>query len=84
MAILIFVAPRAQKFAVIGDSGIHERCGDQFWQRAGRVDAASISKQKISPTPSFTRSARQANCSPNISPVTSDDKNELNDAVEEG
>jgi len=29
--ILIFVAPRAQKFAVVGDSGIHEKCGPEFW-----------------------------------------------------
>ncbi|MEY2479123.1 MAG: hypothetical protein QOI04_50 [Verrucomicrobiota bacterium] len=32
-AVLIFVAPRARKFAVIGDSGVHEKCGDEFWQR---------------------------------------------------
>jgi uncharacterized membrane protein len=31
-AILIFVAPREQKFAVIGDEGVHQKCGDQFWQ----------------------------------------------------
>lgn len=30
--VLIFVAPRAQKFAVIGDDGVHAKCGDQFWQ----------------------------------------------------
>ena len=30
-AVLIFIAPRARKFAVLGDSGIHQRCGDQFW-----------------------------------------------------
>jgi len=30
--ILIFVAPRAQKFAVIGDQGVHEKCGHPFWQ----------------------------------------------------
>ena len=30
--VLIFVAPRSQKFAVIGDKGIHERCGPAFWQ----------------------------------------------------
>src|SRR5450759_4421122 len=30
--VLIFVAPRTQKFAVIGDEGVHKRCGDQFWQ----------------------------------------------------
>src|SRR5213078_794776 len=32
-AVLIFVAPRVHKFAVIGDKAIHEKCGDQFWQR---------------------------------------------------
>jgi uncharacterized membrane protein len=32
-AILIFVAPRAHKFAVLGDQAIHDRCGEQFWQR---------------------------------------------------
>lgn len=31
--ILIFVAPRARKFAVIGDEGIHRKCGDEFWQQ---------------------------------------------------
>ena len=32
-AVLIFVAPRAHKFAVVGDKAIHEKCGEQFWQR---------------------------------------------------
>ena len=31
--VLIYVAPRAHKFAVIGDAGVHERCGDEFWTR---------------------------------------------------
>jgi uncharacterized membrane protein len=35
-AVLIFVAPRAHKFAVVGDKAIHEKCGDEFWQ--GVVD----------------------------------------------
>ena len=30
--VLIFVAPRARKFAVVGDSGVHARCGNEFWQ----------------------------------------------------
>jgi uncharacterized membrane protein len=29
--VLIFVAPRAHKFAVIGDQAVHEKCGDAFW-----------------------------------------------------
>jgi uncharacterized membrane protein len=32
-AVLIFVAPRAHKFAIVGDKAIHQKCGDEFWQR---------------------------------------------------
>jgi Predicted membrane protein len=32
-AVLIFIAPRAHKFAVVGDTAIHEKCGEQFWQQ---------------------------------------------------
>lgn len=32
-AVLIFVAPRAHKFAVVGDKAIHEKCGEHLWQR---------------------------------------------------
>src|SRR5438270_9024422 len=32
-AVLIFVAPRAHKFAVVGDKAVHEKCGEQLWQR---------------------------------------------------
>ena len=31
--VLIYVAPRGRKFAIIGDSGVHQRCGDEFWQQ---------------------------------------------------
>ena len=30
-AVLIFIAPRAQKFAVVGDEGVHQKCGEKFW-----------------------------------------------------
>jgi uncharacterized membrane protein len=30
-AVLIFVAPRSHRFAVIGDQAVHEKCGDAFW-----------------------------------------------------
>lgn len=36
--VLIFVAPRAHKFAVVGDKAIHEKCGEELWQRlVGRM-----------------------------------------------
>jgi len=31
--VLIWVAPRAHKFAVVGDEAIHQKCGDELWQR---------------------------------------------------
>ncbi len=31
--VLIFVAPRAHKFAIVGDKAIHERCGDIYWRQ---------------------------------------------------
>lgn len=32
-AVLIYFAPRSNRFAVVGDVGIHARCGDEFWER---------------------------------------------------
>lgn len=31
-AVLIYFAPLVQKFAVVGDRDIHEKCGDAFWE----------------------------------------------------
>jgi uncharacterized membrane protein len=31
---LVFVAPRSKNFAILGDSGIHEKCGERFWTDA--------------------------------------------------
>ncbi len=31
-AVLVFVVPRARKFAVVGDRAIHEKCGEPFWR----------------------------------------------------
>ena len=35
--VLIFVAPRTHKFAVIGDEGVHKKCGDVFWQELAKA-----------------------------------------------
>jgi uncharacterized membrane protein len=31
-AVLVFVVPRAHRFAVVGDKAIHEKCGEAYWQ----------------------------------------------------
>ena len=30
-AVLIYIVPRTQQVAVLGDAGIHARCGEEFW-----------------------------------------------------
>lgn len=32
-ATLIYIAPATQQFAVLGDVGIHEKCGKAFWEK---------------------------------------------------
>src|SRR5438093_13397852 len=32
-AVLFFVVPARRKFVVLGDTGIHERVGQEFWER---------------------------------------------------
>ena len=47
-AVLIFVAPRARKFAVAGDKAIHEKCGEQLWQRLVDRMQAHFRNEKFS------------------------------------
>ena len=46
--VLIFVAPRAHKFAVVGDRAIHEKCGNEFWQRIVDGMRAHFKNEKFS------------------------------------
>jgi uncharacterized membrane protein len=32
-SVLIYLAPKTHKFAVIGDEAIHERCGEEYWKQ---------------------------------------------------
>ncbi len=47
-AVLIFVAPRVHKFAVVGDQSVHEKCGEQFWQRIVEKMRAHFQHEKFS------------------------------------
>jgi len=40
--VLLFVAPRSRRFAVIGDRGIHERCGPEFWSEVAAAMESSF------------------------------------------
>ena len=45
--VLIFVAPRAHKFAVIGDKAVHEKCGDEFWQKLAEAMTGYFRKSEF-------------------------------------
>src|SRR5205814_2547310 len=47
-AVLIFVVPRLHKFAVVGDKAVHEKCGEQFWQRLVDGMRAHFRNEKFS------------------------------------
>jgi uncharacterized membrane protein len=47
-AVLIFIAPRAHKFAVVGDKAVHEKCGEEFWQRIVDAMRAHFQNEKFS------------------------------------
>ena len=31
--VLIYIAPKLRRFRILGDTGVHEKCGDDFWRR---------------------------------------------------
>jgi uncharacterized membrane protein len=41
--VLLFVAPESRSFAVIGDRGVHERCGEGFWPAVAEAVRAEFS-----------------------------------------
>jgi len=40
--VMIYLAPRTRQFAIVGDSGIHEKCGDAFWQEVSTQLGAAL------------------------------------------
>jgi uncharacterized membrane protein len=47
-AVLIFVAPRAHKFAIVGDKAVHEKCGEEFWRRVVNGMRVHFQNEKFS------------------------------------
>lgn len=46
-AVLIFVAPESQNFAVVGDEAVHAKCGDAFWQEVADEMSGQFRKGKF-------------------------------------
>ena len=81
-AVLIFVAPRAHKFAVVGDKAIHEKCGEQFWQQI--VDRMRIHFQDEKFSQALTEAINEVGkVLTTHFPKTSTNPNELPDEIVE-
>lgn len=80
--VLIFFAPPSHTFAVIGDRGVHEQCGDTFWSE---LSAAMTERFKSG---DFTGGLvlgieRAGELLAKHFPRQGDDKNELPNKIEE-
>lgn len=81
-AVLVFVAPRAQKFAVIGDRGVYEKCGQPFWEALTQAMRPHFEAQHF--TDAIVHAVREAgSLLTQHFPRRPDDRNELPNAVEE-
>ena len=45
--VLIYFVPLTQKFAIVGDTGIHEKCGQAFWDDVRDGMAQSLKQEQF-------------------------------------
>ena len=46
-AVLIFIAPTSQKFAVVGDTAVNDKCGPDFWNATAEQMRAHFKQNKF-------------------------------------
>jgi uncharacterized membrane protein len=42
--VLLYIAPKAHLFRILGDIGVHEKCGDDFWKSTANAIEAHFRK----------------------------------------
>jgi uncharacterized membrane protein len=81
-AVMIFLAPRTHKFAVVGDVAVHAKCGDGFWR------SVIAAMEPLLKRGDFTEAVvvgvtKVGDVLAEHFPRWSDDRNDLSDAVVE-
>ena len=78
--VLIFVAIKDKKFAIIGDEGIHKKVSDKFWQKTAEAMTSKFAKGDTAGgiVEGVLAAGEQLK---KFFPYQSDDVNELNDEV---
>ena len=84
-AVLIYFAPEARKYAVVGDDGIHQKCeGDEFWKTlVGGVMRPLLKEERY--TEAIVAAVEQVGqeLAAHFPRMAGEKVNELPDAVEE-
>ena len=79
-AVLIFVAPRAQSFAIVGDEAVHQKCGDAYWRQITEAMRAHFLEERF--TEALVEAIRDVGAVlAEHFPHRPDDTNELPDSV---
>ena len=79
--VLFYFVPRDRRFAIVGDRGIHEKCGDGFWTTTAAALHERLARGE------FTEGVVEAIARAGAAlaehfPRGADDRNELRDEVE--
>lgn len=78
--VLLFIAPRSRNFAILGDQGIHEKCGPEFWQQLAAAMSAAFKGGRL--TEGLVQAVEKAGeLLTQHFPRKEDDRNELPDEV---
>ena len=81
--VLIYIAPRARQFRILGDTAIHEKCGDEFWKEVAAAMEASFRKGEFTEgvVAGVERVGRGAR--PALPAAARSDRNELPNEIDE-
>jgi uncharacterized membrane protein len=78
--VLLFFAPLSQRFAIVGDTGVHEKCGDVFWQEITASMSGLLRKREF--TGAVVLAVQKVGeLLARHFPHQPDDKNELSDQI---
>lgn len=78
--VLILLAPESRTFAVIGDTGVHEKCGETFWGEVATAMSAEFQRGDF--TAGLVLGIER--CGSLLAahfPRTGEDRNELSDEI---
>jgi uncharacterized membrane protein len=81
-AVLIFIAPESQNFAILGDVAVHAKCGEAFWEQVAGAMRELFRQRKF--TDGIVHGIDTAGkLLGQYFPVQATDRNELSDSIAE-